>query len=62
LKEKAFEGINRDLTDIKTNFREQAVNELENVYFYGQKWQGMVARLFNTTKNQLSELVKGIGH
>lgn len=62
LKEKAFEGINKDLADIKANFREQAVNELESVYFYGQQWQDRVARLFNTTENQLSELVKGIGH
>ncbi|MDQ1354429.1 MAG: Insulinase family protein [Acidobacteriota bacterium] len=60
LEEKAFEGINRDLGDIKANFREQAVNELESVYFYGQQWQDRVVRLFNTTERRLVELVKQI--
>ena len=58
--ETAFAGISRDLADIKANFREQAVNELESVYFYGRQWGERVARLFRTTGDNLLELVQQI--
>lgn len=59
-REKALQEIKKEVAGIKENFSEQALNELESIYFYNKGWSERLARLFQTTDSQLLAMVKSL--
>jgi hypothetical protein len=60
LREQTLRELDLDLSEIKENFRERALNELESCYFYGKSWQERIRQLFQTTDRQLLSMVREI--
>lgn len=60
LRERALLGLRHDLSIIKINVKERALNELESVYFYDRSWRQRIKKLFQTTNRQLLEMVEKI--
>jgi hypothetical protein len=59
-REKALREIEKEVADIKENFAEQALNELESIYFYHKRWSERLERLFQTTDGRLLAMVKSL--
>lgn len=57
LRENACREIGSDLSEIRSNIAERALNELESVYFYGKRWQRRIRQLFQTGDRQLLNLL-----
>lgn len=58
VKQKALEQITVEVSEIKSNFEESALNELESMFFYGCPWPERCRRLFRTTDLRITELIK----
>ncbi|MCX6579131.1 MAG: hypothetical protein NT166_02985 [Candidatus Aminicenantes bacterium] len=58
VKQNALEQLTVEVSQIKSNFEESALNELESMYFYGSPWSERCRRLFRTTDRRIAELVK----
>lgn len=57
LSEDAFVYIENEINDIKNNFVERALNELESIYFYNKSWIDRVNTLFKTKKSRISGII-----
>lgn len=57
LRKKSLEKINHDISGIKANFAEKALNELESLYFYGRSWLERIGEMFKTTEPKLRHLL-----
>ena len=58
LRQNALKKIEVDISGIKSNIAERALNELESFYFYGKRWQERIGELFKTTELELLHLVR----
>jgi hypothetical protein len=56
LRKEARQQLDRDISEIKANKNEIALNELESFYFYGKPWQDRIAELDRTGDQQLLDL------
>lgn len=56
LRKEARQQLDRDISEIKANKNEIALNELESFYFYGKHWQDRIAELDKTEDRQLLDL------
>jgi hypothetical protein len=45
--------ISGEFLDIKSNFNERAINELESVFFYGDRWKNRIESLLNTRNHEI---------
>ncbi len=60
LKEKALEKLKTEINQIKKNFCERALNELESVFFYNIHWVKRIKKLFNISENDIIRIIKKV--
>ncbi len=53
LRQHAIETIQAEISEIKTNFQETGLNELESLYFYQRPWKERIDQLMTTTSGEL---------
>ncbi len=58
LRKKACKAIEKDVEQIKSNFPERALNELESVYFYDKRWLPRIQSALETKTAQLLQIIE----
>lgn len=60
LREKVLKNLKKEIYQIRQNFLEIALNELESIYFYNIPWDERIDRLFHVSNNDILELINEI--
>ncbi len=58
LRKKSLDRLNLEISGIKDSRDERALNELESIYFHGERWEERIERLSRTTDPELLQLVR----
>jgi hypothetical protein len=53
----ALSSIMEDVSSIKSNFSERAINELESAFFYGDRWKNRIDTLLSTQSHEILNII-----
>jgi hypothetical protein len=57
---KALKEIEKEINEIKEDFTEKALNELESIFFYNESWQNRIQRLYSYDNNYIYSIIDNL--